>query len=80
VPKVAELPTFQYTLQAEAPFIIATEEPLAVVSVLPILKTNNASAVFSASSVRVPVNWADDEKQYTPGVSVRPPRSVPVRS
>ena len=36
VPSVAELPTCQKTLQAEAPLIRRTDEALAVVSVLPI--------------------------------------------
>src|ERR1700682_1711664 len=38
VPRIAELPTCHHTLQARAPLIRRTDEPLAVVSVLPILK------------------------------------------
>src|ERR1017187_7282316 len=38
VPRVAELPTCHHTPQAEAPLLSVTEEPLAVVSVVPILK------------------------------------------
>jgi hypothetical protein len=36
VPTVAELPTCQYTLHELAPFVMRTEESLAVVSALPI--------------------------------------------
>lgn len=39
LPRVAELPTTQYTLSVELPPIIETLEPLAVVSVLPITMT-----------------------------------------
>jgi len=39
VPSVAELPICQNTLPHSAPFVRTTEELLAVVSVLPILKT-----------------------------------------
>ena len=42
---VAELPTCQYTLQAEAPLIRRTELADAVVSVDPISKTNWANGV-----------------------------------
>ena len=44
VPMVAELPTRQNTLQSVPPLIITTDELLAVVSVLPILKMKTASA------------------------------------
>jgi hypothetical protein len=49
VPSVAELPTRQYTLQGSAPLIRRTTELLAVVSVLPIRKTNLALASLSFS-------------------------------
>src|SRR5579872_6478487 len=49
VPMVAELPTCQKTLQMEAPLTTTTDEPLAVVKVLPILNTNTAFAVPWAS-------------------------------
>ena len=42
VPSVAELPTCQNTLQCEPPLITTTDEPLAVVSVLPIWKMKTA--------------------------------------
>src|SRR3954470_13389345 len=74
VPAVAELPTCQNTLHAEPPLIITTDEALAVVSVLPILKTKTAAALPNEFSVSVPVSCAEVEKQYTPGVSVLPPR------
>ena len=42
VPNVAELPTCQKTLPADAPLVNVTLELLAVVSVLPIWKTKTA--------------------------------------
>jgi hypothetical protein len=47
VPSVAELPTCQNTLQRDVGplLIMRTDEPLAVVSALPILKTNTALAL-----------------------------------
>ena len=42
VPRVAELPTCQYTLQLSAPLITLTDELLGVVIVLPIWKMNSA--------------------------------------
>ena len=45
VPSVAELPTCQNTLPADAPLIRTTDETLAVVSVLPILKMKTALAL-----------------------------------
>jgi len=42
VPRVAELPTCQKTLPAEAPLVSVTLELLAVVSVLPIWKIKRA--------------------------------------
>jgi hypothetical protein len=44
VPSVAELPTCQNTLHSDPPLIITTDEALAVVKVLPILKMNSALA------------------------------------
>jgi len=79
VPSVAELPTCQYTLQGEAPLIRSTEALLAVVSVLPIWNTNTALASPLASRVSGPVSCAAVAKKYTPGMSVFPPRSCPVR-
>ena len=79
VPSVAELPTCQYTLQGEAPLIRSTEALLAVVSVLPIWNTNTALASPLASRVSAPVSCAEVAKKYTPGRSVFPPRSCPVR-
>src|SRR4029077_17191379 len=73
VPRVAELPTCQNTLPAVAPLARTTEELLAVVSVLPILKTYTPLPL----SVRVPVNCAEESKQYTPGESATAPGVVP---
>lgn len=56
VPSVAELPTCQNTLHVAPPLIRTTDEPLAVVSVLPILKMKTALALPWALSVRVPVS------------------------
>ena len=56
VPSVAELPTCQKTLSADAPLITTTDEALAVVSVLPILKMKIPLALPLALSVSVPVS------------------------
>ena len=58
VPRVAELPTCQNTLQSEPPPVLMTltTELLAVVSVLPILKTKTALALPRALRVSVPVS------------------------
>src|SRR5450759_48915 len=56
VPRVAELPTCQKTLHTDPLLITTTDEPLAVVSVLPILKMKTAPALPWALSVRVPVS------------------------
>ena len=61
LPMVAELPTCQYTSQAWPPLIIVTVELVVVVSVLPIWKTNTASASPWASSVRAPLSCAADD-------------------
>jgi hypothetical protein len=42
---VAELLTFQNTLQSTPPFVIRTDDALAVVSVLSILKMKTAAAL-----------------------------------
>ena len=63
VPRVAELPTCQNTPQLDALLIRSTDEALAVVSVLPILKMKTALGLPCASRVSVPVNWAEDAKQ-----------------
>jgi len=63
VPKVAEVPSSQNTLQPEPPLVMRTVELLAVVSVLPILNTKTASALPRALSVSAPVNCADESKQ-----------------
>jgi len=70
VPRVAELPTCQSTLSAEAPLISVTLELLAVVSVLPIWKMKRALELPWPSRTRAVFNCAEEEKQYTPGVSV----------
>ena len=60
VPSVAELPTSQNTPSSAPPcepkLITETDEPLAVVRVLPIWKTQNALLLPWASSWSVPVN------------------------
>src|ERR1700724_635348 len=63
VPRVAELPTCQKMPQLEPPLISSTDEALAVVSVLPILKMNRALGLPCALRVRVPVSCAEVEKQ-----------------
>jgi hypothetical protein len=56
VPKVAELPTCQNTLQAWAPLIRSTEEAEAVVMVEPNWKTKTAFESPPPSRVRIPVS------------------------
>ena len=63
VPSVAELPICQNRLQDSPLPITLTREPLAVVSVLPILKMKTASGSPCASRVSVPVRAADESKQ-----------------
>src|SRR4051794_37120651 len=65
VPSVAELPTCQKTLLQLLPplLMIVTDELLAVVRLLPILKRNSAFALPRASRVSAPVSCADDVKQ-----------------
>ena len=60
VPSVAELPTFQNTLQACAPLTSLTWLAGAVISVEPAWKTKTAFASPWASSVSVPVSPSDD--------------------
>jgi hypothetical protein len=60
VPRVAELPTCQKTLQAWAPPVRSTELLLAVVSVEAALKTNTAAGSPPASRVRVLVRSNED--------------------
>ena len=63
MPSVAELPTCQNAPQDWPPLMKATLDPLAVVSVLPIWKTQTAPGLPSPLRVSVPVSWADVEKQ-----------------
>ncbi len=63
VPRVAEVPTCQKTLHADPELIRTTDEPVAVVSVLPILKMKTALGLPKALSVRMPVSCAEEEKQ-----------------
>jgi hypothetical protein len=60
VPNVAELPTRQKTLHGTPP-VMTTDEPLAVVNVLPMLKIHTELEPRSAR-VNCPVNWAEEEK------------------
>jgi hypothetical protein len=57
VPKVAEIPTSQKTLQASPPPAITTDDPDAVVRVLPIWKTQTPLPL----RVNFPVSCAEDE-------------------
>jgi hypothetical protein len=56
VPSVAELPTLKNTLLPLAPLISEMLEPLAVVSVLPMLMTKTEFGLPCPLNVRVPVN------------------------
>jgi len=75
VPKVAELPTCQKMLHALAPFVSTTLELLEVTRVVPVWKMKTPGPL----SVSCPVKKAEVSKQYTPAVSVLPPRSWPVK-
>src|ERR1051326_9110737 len=76
VPRVAELPTCQTTLDAWAPPLKITCRPTVVVRVDAIWKMNTAFASPWASSVRSPEEISsDDVDVYRPGVRVWPPRS-----
>ena len=56
VPSVAELPTLQNTLPPCAPLISETTEALAVVSVLPMLKTKIELGLPKPFRLRTPVS------------------------
>ena len=60
VPKVAELPTCQKTLQDWAPLISSTELSTAVVKVEPAWKMKTAFGSPAASKVNVPVRPSED--------------------
>jgi hypothetical protein len=62
-PRTAEVFTFQKTLQSVPPLVIKTEEPLAVVSSLALLKMKTAAESPWALSVSWPVNWTGDVEQ-----------------
>jgi hypothetical protein len=72
VPSVAELPTCQNTLQAEAPLVRTTELAESVTSVEPIWKMKTAFGSPCAFRVSAPPTSSPDEALYTPGVSVWP--------
>jgi len=63
VPRVAEAPICQKTLHGLPPLVTATDDELAVVSILPIWKIQTAFGLPCALRVKVPVSWADDVKQ-----------------
>jgi hypothetical protein len=62
-PRVAELPTCQKMLPWLQPLIGVMDAPLAVVSVLPILKMKTALESPWPSRTSIPVNCADESKQ-----------------
>ena len=72
VPSVAELPTCQKTLQAEAPFVRRTELAESVTRVEPTWKTNTASALPCASRMSAPPTSSEESALYTPGPRVWP--------
>jgi hypothetical protein len=76
VPRVAELPTCQNTLQAWAPLISLTVLLVAVMRVDPASKTKTEPRLFCPSRVTVPVRPNEEDALYTPGASVWPPRSA----
>ena len=78
VPRVAELPTCQKTLQGCAPLIRVIVLETAVTSVDEVRKIKTPFGSPSASRVRAPV-ISIVPFVYAPGVSVRPaPNSTPV--
>ncbi len=76
VPSVAELPTTQNTLQADAPLMSETLLFDAVPSVDPAWKIHTEAELPCAFRVNIPVTASDDGDSYTPGSKVSPPRSV----
>jgi len=70
VPRVAELPTCQNTLQAWAPLVSSTRLAEPVVSVDPAWNTNAAFGFPPASRVRAPLSAREEPDRYTPAVSV----------
>ena len=76
MPKVAELPTCQNTLQASAPPVSLTVLLETVIRVDPAWKTNTALGLFCAFSVTVPVRPSPEVALYTPRARVCPPRSL----
>src|ERR1700722_17534575 len=79
LPRVAELPTAQYTLSVEFHPSSTTPEPLAVVSALATSMTMLSLLAPPKLRVRTPVNWADELKKKTPAPRVNPPRFLPLR-
>jgi hypothetical protein len=72
VPRVAELPTCQKTLQAWAPLVRRTSLAEPVVSAEPTWKMNTALGSPRAFRVSEPPTCSDDDALYTPGKSVWP--------
>jgi hypothetical protein len=78
VPRVAELPICQNTLQEVAPLTRSTRLSLAVVNVEPAWKMKTEFGSPLPFSVSVPVSPTDDAELYTPGSSFFPPRSAAI--
>ena len=70
VPRVAELPTCQNTLHAEAPFVRSTRLEEAVVRASGIWNTQTAFGFPAASRIRSPVSPTPAAAVWTPGSSV----------
>ena len=66
VPSVAELPIRHATPHGLPPLIRSTDDALAVVSVLAVLKMKMALAFPCAFNLRVPVNWCRRVKAVNP--------------
>jgi hypothetical protein len=73
VPKVAELPTCQYTLEGNAPPVSRMLEPVAVTKELPIRKYQTSLNEPVPASVKTPVTAAELLKLYVPGTNFMPP-------
>jgi hypothetical protein len=78
VPKVAEDPTCQNTLQANAPPVSTIPEPVAVIKELPIWKYQASLDEPVPARAKTPVRAAELLKLYVPGGKVLPPR-LPVK-
>ncbi|KAF4621643.1 hypothetical protein G7Y89_g14507 [Cudoniella acicularis] len=79
IPKVADVPTCQKTLQGKPPPESITAEPTEVTKVEPIWKYQASVGDPVPASIKVPVSCADELNSYVPGAKDRPPK-LPVKT